>query len=67
MGLSMEIREHLLKLSGKRKDLIISTQPLAMDQEVHLVVEGQVVKIEDETNNDGTVNRIYIIKGIIAE
>jgi hypothetical protein len=63
----MQVNEHLLKISGKRRDLIVLTKPLQMDQEVILKVEGQVVKIEDETNNDGTVNRIYIIKGIIAD
>jgi hypothetical protein len=38
-----------------------------MDQDVTLVLHGSVVKIEQESNQDGTVNQIYKVKVATAE
>lgn len=64
MYMRTKINEHLVKISA---GYIPIAKPLEMDQDYQLIVEGQVVKTEDKSNNDGSVNRVYTIKGIIVE
>lgn len=62
--LGMKIDEHLIKLSAGK---IPIDHELKIGEEVGVFVKGTVVKIEDTDNNDGTINRTYIVKGEIAE
>lgn len=64
MVADMEIAEHLIKVSGGYIPTLI---PLTMDEDVELRVKGSVVKIEDKSNQDGSVNRIYHVKGVEVE
>lgn len=59
----MKINEHLVKISA---GYIVIPNELKMDEEVALIVKGQVTKIEDKSNQDGTIDRIYTVKGEIA-
>jgi hypothetical protein len=59
----MQINEHIIKVSGKAN----LPNELSMDQDVTLVLHGSVVKIEQESNQDGTVNQIYKVKVATAE
>jgi len=60
----MKINEHLLRVSAGK---IVIDRDLPMDQDIILTVRGSVVKYEDSSNQDGTVDRTYILKGEIAE
>lgn len=63
----MTINERLLKFKAAHpKDLIYLDQDLEMDSEVELVITGQVVEITDKTLNDGSVDRIFTVKGQVA-
>lgn len=62
--MSKRINENLIKISA---GYITVAQELELDTDITLMVNGAVVKCEDRSNQDGTVNRIYTIKGIIAE
>jgi hypothetical protein len=65
-GGTMQIDEHLIKISGGYIP-ISPTQIPQMDEDVELRVMGSVTKIEDKSNYDGTVNRIYHVKGVEVE
>lgn len=60
----MKINENLIRISAGK---IPIDQELLMDQDIKLLVIGSIVKYEDASNQDGTVDRTYIVKGIIAE
>jgi len=57
------VNEHLVKISTSK---ITIPNELNLGDEVTLVVQGDVTKIEQEDNQDGTYDQIYIVKGIIA-
>lgn len=59
-----KINETLVKISMAAIPIL---RELEMQDEVTLVVRGEVVKVEDVNNFDGTVNRVFKVKGIIAE
>lgn len=61
----LEIDEHLVKVSAGYIP-VANFDQLAMDKEVVIAISGQVVKIEELTNNDGTVKKIYTVKGEIC-
>jgi len=52
----------LVKVSGRP---YLGTK-LEIDKEVRLVIEGQVVKVETMSNQDGSVNICYVIKAVTA-
>ena len=56
------IDQLLVKVSGRA----YLGEKLEIDQDVRLVIEGQVAKIETMTNQDGSVNICYIIKAMTA-
>ncbi len=58
-----KVNEHLIKVSAGR---IPIEEPLELGVEVRIAVDGEVVKTEDTDNQDGTINRTYIIKGMVA-
>lgn len=59
----MKIDSHLLKISA---GAIYIDAPMELGSEVDVVVRGSVVKIEDKDNQDGTFNRVYVLKGELA-
>lgn len=62
----IEIDQNLLKISTWKQDWIPVDRSFELDEEVALIVKGQVRGIEYDTNNDGTADKIHIIKGLIA-
>lgn len=59
-----KIDEHLVKISA---GFVPIADELAIDEDVTLIVQGAVTKTEDRSNQNGTVKRVYTVKGIIAE
>lgn len=58
------VSDHLLRVSSGYIEL---PQPLEIGADVTLTLHGSVVKTEDRDNQDGTVQRIYTVKGMIVE
>ena len=54
------VDELLVKINGRAS----FDQTLEIDQDVKLVVEGSVVKIEHFSNQDNSLNICYVIKPI---
>ena len=61
--MSKRVDELLVKISGR------STigRELEIDQDVRLVIEGQVVKVETLSNQDGSVNLCYVVKPLLIK
>lgn len=55
------INSHILKVSGQ----VEIENEMELGKEYNITISGQVVKTEDLDNQDGTVNRKYILKPII--
>lgn len=56
----MDIKIRNLKILGK-----VELNPITeveMDKEITIVGKGQIVKIEEGSNQDGSVNRTYVLK-----
>lgn len=60
----MTIDEHTIKVSAGK---IVTDKELEMGSEVRLFVTGEVIKVEDTNNFDGTITRCYVVKGEISE
>lgn len=58
-----DINEHLLKVSA---GYIILITPLQIGTDVTINLQGTVTQITDKDNQDGTVNRVYTVKGVLA-
>ena len=56
------IDELLVKISGK----VPIPRKLAIDEDVRIVIEGQVVKTETLSNQDGSVNLVFAVKPVLA-
>ena len=54
----MEIDEKFIQITGKAP----VGEELKLDQDVSVSLEGQVVKVEEGSNQDGTKNLTYKIK-----
>lgn len=59
-----QVNEHLAKISASQ---IALSQGLELGEEVTLIVTGDVTKIEQRDNQDGTYDQVYIVKGIIVD
>ena len=59
----MEVNEKLVRVSA---GLVPIEQELELGDDVRLVIEGTVVKEEHEDQNDGTINVIFVVKGVVA-
>jgi len=59
----MEVNENLLTVSA---GYIILDTPLKIGDDVILTISGTVITTTDKDNNDGTINRVFKVKGIIA-
>jgi hypothetical protein len=57
------VDEYFVKLSPAPT---IIKDTLNIDDEVAVALVGTVTKIEDTTNNDGTINRTFVVKGKFA-
>ena len=57
----MEINSKSIKISRGKAEI---EKELQMGQDVEIAVIGNVVKSEDTDNQDGTVDRCYIVKAI---
>lgn len=55
----MQINERLVKISRGK---IPIDKELEMGDDLELNLRGTVVKVEDTDNNDGTINRTYIVR-----
>jgi hypothetical protein len=55
----MDINSKNIKISSGKSEI---EKELQMSQDIEIVVIGSVVKIEDTDNQDGTINRCYVIK-----
>lgn len=60
----MKVNEYLVRISASKAPF---TNELNMGQEVIFGGKGTVTKIEDTDNQDGTINRTYVIKIEFAE
>ena len=61
----MELNSKIIKLSGKVE--MLPEQKLENGQSVTLIVQGEVVAVQENNNQDGTFDRIYKVKVITAE
>lgn len=62
-GQGRRVNEHLIVIS--RSAMPIGRE-FKMDEDVSLIVEGSVVKIEEKSRQDGTFDRVVVIKPIIV-
>ena len=60
----MKVDQHLVKVSA---GYVYIDKALKIDKDVILTIEGNVTKTEDKSNQDGTVDRVYTVKGTIAK
>lgn len=60
----MKVNEYLIRISASKAPF---TNELNMGQEVIFGGKGTVTKIEDTDNQDGTINRTFVIKIEFAE
>lgn len=58
------INEHNIKISMSKINI---PNELKIDDEVTIVLTGDVTKTEDSSNQDGTVDRTYVVKGMYAK
>ena len=61
----MELNSKIIKLSGKVE--MLPEQNLENGQAVTLIVQGEVVAVQENNNQDGTFDRIYKVKISTAE
>jgi len=59
----MEINEHIIQVRGKATLL----EPIERDNAYKLFVEGQIIDVREPSNDDGTVDRVYIFQLARAE
>jgi len=60
----MKVNEKLLKVSAGQ---IVLDGELNLGDDVIIRIDGTVTKTEDHDNQDGTVNRVFTVKGTIAD
>ena len=61
----MTINEKTLKITGKVE--LPLDKEIDYDQDLVVRCIGQLVKVEDGSNQDGTINRKYVVKISTAE
>lgn len=59
----MEINEKLVKVSMSKVPIL---GELKLGDEVQILMQGTVTKLEHEDNQDNTYNEVYIVKGTIS-
>ena len=63
----IQVNENFLKISHYKKDWIPVEGSLPLDQDITLKITAQVSGYELITNNDGSADRVYQVKGLLAE
>ena len=58
----MQVNEHILKVSGK----IDIPEGLELGSDHVISLTGQIVKVEDLDNQDGTCNKVYVFKPMLG-
>ena len=58
-----EVNERLVKLSSSLTPI---EGDLDLGQDVQIVFQGNVVKMEQKDNQDGTYDLVYVVKGLIS-
>jgi len=61
----MEINERLIKVSMSKMAVDFVQEPQLGD-DVQITIKGSIVKTEDGDNQNGTKDRTYVVKGVIA-
>lgn len=59
----MKVNEHLIKVSASA---IPIEGELKLGDDVELMIQGTVVTVLDKDLQDGTIDRVYTIKGVLA-
>ncbi len=59
----MKLNERLLNVS---QAYVTIPDELEIGQDVVITLEGEVTSVRDESNHDGTYNRIYRVRGRLA-
>jgi hypothetical protein len=52
------INEHILRISGK----VCSENAYLLGEDYTIQITGNIVKIEEHDNQDGTVDMVYVMK-----
>lgn len=60
---AMQINERLVKISA---GIVPVEQELELGQDVQLTISGNITKVEHLDQQDGTINVVYVVKGIIS-
>ena len=64
IGQDRRVNEHLIVISRSAMPI---DREFQMDEDAVLIVRGSVVKIEEKSRQDGTFDRVVVIKPIIIE
>ncbi|HEY0087294.1 MAG TPA: hypothetical protein VGB37_00530 [Candidatus Lokiarchaeia archaeon] len=59
------INEKIIKISGS-VSVPLNTE-IEISEDKAILIKGACVKTEDRDNNDGTINKVYVIKAITGE
>lgn len=57
------VNSHIIRISGKAE----LEEGLTLGNDYELKVKGQVVKVEEHDNHDGTIDKIYVLKPELVE
>lgn len=60
---AMQINERLVKISA---GVVPVEQELELGQDVQLTISGNITKVEHLDQQDGTINVVYVVKGMIS-
>ena len=52
------VNSHIIRISGKAE----LEEGLTLGNDYELKLTGQVVKVEEHDNQDGTINKVYVLK-----
>jgi hypothetical protein len=59
----MPVNEHFIRISSSP---VVIDKPLELGKEVTLYVTGDVTKIEQRDNQDGSYDEVYVVKGVLS-
>lgn len=59
----MQINEKLIKVSAGKVPI---EGDIKLGDDVQILISGTVVKEEHEDNQDGTINQVFVVKGVVS-
>jgi len=59
----MIINSHSIKLTGKAE----LSEPLEIDKNYKVILQGSIISSADHSNQNGTADRTYILKPVLVE